>query len=78
MLAAQRGLFELGLFRKVELVPMPGQERRPDRSIVVRIDEGEQRSYLLGVGYSDRDAARVTVSAGGPGASSSTDPDAAP
>jgi outer membrane protein assembly complex protein YaeT len=61
MLAAQRGLFELGLFRKVELVPMPGQERRPDRSIVVRIDEGEQRSYLLGVGYSDRDAARVTL-----------------
>ncbi len=61
MLEAQRGLFELGLFRRAELVPMPGQERREDRNIVVRIDEGEQKSYLFGLGYSDRDAARLIL-----------------
>jgi len=61
MLDAQRGLFELGLFRRVELVPMPGQEHRAERNIVVRCEEGEQKSYLFGVGYSDRDAARVIL-----------------
>jgi outer membrane protein insertion porin family len=38
---------------------MPGQEHREDRNIVVRIEEGEQKSYLFGIGYSDRDAARL-------------------
>ena len=44
MLDAQRGLFELGLFRRVELAPMPGQEHRADRNIVVACEEGEQKS----------------------------------
>jgi outer membrane protein insertion porin family len=61
LLDAQRGLFELGLFRRAELVPMPGQEHRAERNIVVRLEEGEQKSYLFGVGYSDRDAARLIL-----------------
>jgi len=61
MLEAQRGLFELGLFRRAELVPMPGQEHRVERNIVVRLEEGEQKSYLFGVGYSEKDAARVIL-----------------
>jgi outer membrane protein insertion porin family len=61
MLEAQRGLFELGLFRRVELVPMPGQEHREDRNIVVRCEEGEQKSYLFGIGYSNVDAARLIL-----------------
>ena len=61
MLDAQRGLFELGLFRRAELVPMPGQEHRVERNIVVRLEEGDQKSYLFGVGYSDRDAARIIL-----------------
>jgi outer membrane protein assembly complex protein YaeT len=61
MLDAQRGLFQLGLFRRAELAPMPGQEHRPDRNIVVAIEEGEQKSYLLGVGYSNVDAARLIL-----------------
>ncbi len=61
MLEAQRGLFELGLFRRAELVPMPGQEHRAERNIVVRCEEGAQKSYLFGVGYSDRDAARIIL-----------------
>jgi outer membrane protein assembly complex protein YaeT len=61
MLDAQRGLYELGLFRRVELVPMPGQEHRVERNIVVRCEEGEQKSYLFGVGYSNVDAARLIL-----------------
>jgi len=61
MLAAQRGLFELGLFRRVELAPMPGQEHREERNIVVACEEGEQKSYLFGVGYSNVDAARLIL-----------------
>jgi len=61
MLEAQRGLFELGLFRRVELVPMPGQEHRAERNIVVRCEEGAQKSYLFGVGYSNVDAARLIL-----------------
>jgi outer membrane protein assembly complex protein YaeT len=61
MLDAQRGLFQLGLFRRAELAPMPGQEHRPDRNIVVALEEGEQKSYLLGVGYSEVDAARLIL-----------------
>jgi len=61
LLDAQRRLFELGLFRRVELVPMPGQEHRAERNIVVRCEEGEQKSYLFGVGYSNVDAARLIL-----------------
>jgi outer membrane protein assembly complex protein YaeT len=61
MLDAQRGLFELGLFRRVEMAPMPGQEHRADRNIVVACDEGQQKSYLFGVGYSNVDAARLIL-----------------
>ncbi len=58
---ARRSLYELGLFRFVELVPMPGQEHRQVRNIVVRCEEGEQKSYLFGVGYSNTDAARIIL-----------------
>jgi len=40
---AQRQLYELGLFRTVELLPMPGQERRDVRGLVVHCEEGAQR-----------------------------------
>jgi outer membrane protein insertion porin family len=61
MLDAQRRLFELGLFRRIELAPMPGQEHRADRNIVVACEEGEQKSYLFGIGYSNVDAARLIL-----------------
>ncbi len=61
LIAAQRGLFELGLFRSVALVQMPGHESRSVRNIVVRLDEGEQRSVLVGIGYGEVDAARLTL-----------------
>jgi outer membrane protein assembly complex protein YaeT len=61
LIAAQRGLFELGLFRSVALAQMPGHESRSVRNIVVRLDEGEQRSVLVGIGYGEVDAARLTL-----------------
>ena len=61
MLEAQQRLYELGIFRRVELVPMPGQERRAVRGLVVRCEEGAQRSYLVGIGWNETDRLRVTL-----------------
>lgn len=58
---AQRRLYELGLFRTVELLPMPGQERRDVRGLVVHCDEGAQRSYMVGVGWNETDRWRLTA-----------------
>jgi outer membrane protein assembly complex protein YaeT len=60
ILDAQRRLYELGVFRQVELVPIPGQERRVIRGLVVRCQEGSHRSYLLGAGWDTTDRLRAT------------------
>jgi outer membrane protein insertion porin family len=61
ILQAQRQLYALGLFRRVELLAMPGQERRSERGLVVVCEEGRQRSYLLGVGWNETDRFRITL-----------------
>ncbi len=61
LLDAQRRLYALGLFRSVKMVPMPGQERRPTRGLVVACEEGAQRSYLAGVGWNETDRFRLTL-----------------
>jgi outer membrane protein insertion porin family len=61
LLAAQRKLYELGLFRRVELLPIPGQERRSTRGLVVRCQEGAHRSYLFGIGWDTVDRTRLTL-----------------
>jgi outer membrane protein insertion porin family len=61
MLEAQHQLYELALFRRVELLPMPGQERHEDRGIVVLLEEGLHKSYLVGLGWNETDRFRVTL-----------------
>jgi outer membrane protein insertion porin family len=61
LLEAQHQLYELALFRRVELVPMPGQERHEDRGIVVLLEEGLHKSYLVGLGWNETDRFRVTL-----------------
>ena len=61
MLLAQQQLYELALFRRVELVPMPGQERHTDRGLVVLLEEGLQKSYVVGLGWNETDRFRVTL-----------------
>ncbi len=61
MQEAQRGLYQLGLFRQVTLDPVPGHERRSERSLVVRCQEGKHRSYLLGAGFDTSDKLRLTL-----------------
>ncbi len=61
MLDARRRLSALGLFRRVEVVPIPGQERLAVRGMVVRCEEGQQRSYLFGVGWDTTSGPRVTL-----------------
>ncbi len=61
VLDARRRLYALGLFRRVEVVPIPGQERLAVRGMVVRCEEGQQRSYLFGVGWDTTSGPRVTL-----------------
>jgi len=61
LLDAQRQLSELGLFRRLELAPLPGQEGGDERGVVVRCEEGQQRSYLLGLGWDTTDGVRLTL-----------------
>jgi len=61
MLEAQQQLYELALFRRVELLPMPGQERHVDRGVVVLLEEGLHKSYLVGFGWNETDRFRVTL-----------------
>jgi outer membrane protein assembly complex protein YaeT len=61
VLEAQRQLYELGLFRQVEVAPIPGQEHRSQQGLVVRCEEGQQKSYLLGAGWDTSDELRVTI-----------------
>ncbi len=61
ILEAQRRLYALGLFRRVELLPLPGQEHRVERGLVVQCEEGRQRSYLVGFGWNETDRFRLTL-----------------
>ncbi len=61
MLDAQRQLYNLALFRRVELVTMPGQERHDERGVVVLLEEGLHKSYVVGFGWNETDRFRVTL-----------------
>ncbi len=61
VLDAQQELYQLGLFRRVEVVPLPGEERGPRRGLLVRCEEGLQRSYVLGLGWDTESKARVIL-----------------
>jgi len=62
MLQAQQQLYELALFRLVELLPMPGQERHTERGLVVLREDGLHKSYVVGFGWNETDRFRVTFS----------------
>jgi outer membrane protein insertion porin family len=61
LIRAQQKLYELGLFRRVTMVPVPGDERREQRGLVVQLEEGLQRSYLVGVGWDTEEKFRYTL-----------------
>ena len=61
MLKAQQQLYQLALFRRVELLPMPGQERHTERGLVVLLEEGLHKSYVVGFGWNETDRFRVTL-----------------
>ncbi len=61
ILTAQRKLYELGIFRMVDIVPIPGQDRGNRRGLVVRCTEGLQRSFLMGVGWDTTNKAHITL-----------------
>jgi len=58
---ARQDLYRLGLFRSVTIGSIPGQELLEERGIVVELDEGLQRSYLLGFGWGTDEGVRMTL-----------------
>lgn len=58
---ASRRLYELAIFSRVELEAMPGQSGLARRGLVVKVEEGLQRSYLLGVGWDTDSSFRLTA-----------------
>jgi len=58
---ARSRLYELAIFSRVDLNPIPGQEELLRRGLVVRLEKGLQRSYLLGVGWDTDSKFRLTV-----------------
>ena len=61
VLAAQRRLLSLGLFRRVSVRVVPGQEPGPRRDIVVELQEGPTRAFGVGLGWDTEEDARVSV-----------------
>ena len=61
IIRAQQELYRLGIFKLVAIVPIPGHERRVERSVVVQLEEGMQRSYLIGLGWATEDRFRTTL-----------------
>ena len=61
ILDAQQELYQLGLFRRVEIVPLPGEEHGARRGLLVRCEEGLQRSYVLGLGWDTESKARLIL-----------------
>ena len=60
-LAAQRRLLGLGIFERVDLHPIPGQDSGPRRGLVLDLKEGPSQALSYGVGYDTEQKTRVSV-----------------
>lgn len=60
-LAAQRGLLALGLFSRVSVHAIPGQEAGSERGLVIDLAEAPTRAFSFGLGYDTEAKARASV-----------------
>ncbi|MGD1147188.1 MAG: BamA/TamA family outer membrane protein [Thermoanaerobaculaceae bacterium] len=61
-LAAQRRLLGLGIFERVDLHPIPGQDSGPSRGLVLDLKEGPSQALSYGVGYNTEQKVQLSVS----------------
>ncbi len=61
-LETQRRLLGLGLFQTAEVRPIPGQEQRRRRGVVIDLKEAPLRSYGFGLGWDSEAGVRASAS----------------
>ena len=61
-LAAQRRLLELGIFQRVAIRPVPGDQVGNRRDLLVEVEEGQTRAVGVGFGWDTEEQLRVSLS----------------
>ena len=61
VLAAQRRLSALGIFERVNLRPIPGQDSGERRGFMVDVAEGKTRAFGFGLGWNSEDSIRASL-----------------
>jgi outer membrane protein insertion porin family len=64
LLEAQRRLYELGVFSRVDVKLAPGTPFAGARDVIVRVQEGARRNVNYGIGYDSEDGARFLLGVG--------------
>jgi outer membrane protein insertion porin family len=61
-LDAQRRLLGLGIFQRVTVSPIPGQESGPETGVLLDVAEADTRAVSFGLGWDTQDGVRGSVS----------------
>ncbi len=64
LLEAQRRLYQLGVFSRVDVKLAPGTPFGAGRDVIVRVEEGAKRNVTYGVGYDSEDGVRGLLGVG--------------
>ena len=64
LLEAQRRLYGLGVFSRVDVDLAPGTPFSAERDVIVRVEEGDRRNVTYGIGYDSEDGARGLLGIG--------------
>jgi outer membrane protein insertion porin family len=61
LLSVERDLYRLGIFSKVDVQLLQGDLGAQDRDILVRVEEGQPRTLIYGLGWDSQDKTRALV-----------------
>ena len=64
LLEAQRRLYGLGVFSRVDVKLAPGTPFGAERDVIIRVEEGAKRNVTYGVGYDSEDGVRGLLGIG--------------
>lgn len=58
LLTAERDLYRLGIFSRVDVQLLPGEPGASERDLLVRVEEGKPRGIVYGLGWDSQDQGR--------------------
>jgi outer membrane protein assembly factor BamA len=64
LLEAQRRLYGLGVFSRVDVRLAPGTPFGAERDVIIRVEEGAKRNVTYGIGYDSEDGVRGLLGVG--------------